>query len=65
MRFLKNLCPESNAQTSFHNCSMTIFTYLKIVHELNQKSMSSWLLFYMRLFLLIFGSYLCYWIVFS
>lgn len=63
--FLKNLCPESNAQTSFHNCTMTIFNYLKIVHELNQKSMSNWLLFYMRLFLLIFGSYPCYWTVFS
>lgn len=59
------MCPESNAQISFHNCSMTIFNYLKIVHELNQKSMSDWLLFYMRLFLLIFGSYPCYWTVFS
>lgn len=50
---------------SFHNCSMTIFNYLKIVHDLKQKSMNNWLLFYMRLFLLILGSYSCYWTVFS
>lgn len=27
-------------KNSFHNCSMTIFNYLKIVRDLNQKSMN-------------------------
>lgn len=50
-------------KNSFHNCSLTIFNYLKIVRDLKQKSMNSRLLFCTRLFLLIFGSYPCYWTV--
>lgn len=52
-------------KNSFHNCSMTIFNYLKVVRDLNQKSMTNRLLIYTRLFLFIFGSYPCYWTVFS
>lgn len=52
-------------KNSFHNCSLTIFNYLKIVRDLKQKPMNNQLLFCTRLFLLIFGSYPCYWTVFG